>query len=98
MANRQRIMSFVFDEPRLTIRETACDVLRESNGKSAVFCSWPESHRNANIFGRKSPRLCVDLCVDHYSFRRSAPGTSLALENCLKRCVIPQAGRVTRAQ
>src|SRR5438477_227289 len=71
---------------------------RQPNGESAIFYSMPQSHRHAYIFDRESPRLRVDLCIDHYSFRRAAPGTPLALENRFKSCVVAQAGRVARAQ
>src|SRR5215831_2205619 len=98
MANRQRIMSFVLNEPRFAIRETVRNFLRESNSESAIFYSMPESHGHAYIFDRESPWLGVDLRIDHYPFRRAAPGASLALENRFKSCVVAQAGGVARAQ
>src|SRR5262245_17903988 len=98
MANRQRVMSFILNESGLAIWKTVGDFFRQLNRESAILYSMPESHGHMNIFDRESPRLRVNLCIDHYPFRRAAPGASLALENCFKSCVVAQACRVARAQ
>src|SRR5262245_20042815 len=98
MANWQRVMSFVLNESRLAVRKTVRDFFRQPNGESAIFYSMPKSHRHANVFDRESPRLRVNLCIDHYPFRRAAPRASLAFENRFKSRVVAQAGRVAWPQ
>src|SRR3954453_12533413 len=98
MADRQRIMSFVFNESRFAIRKTVCDFFRQPNGESAIFYSMPKSHRHAYVFDRKPPWLRINPCVGQYAFHRTAPGAPLAFENRFKSCVVVQAGRVARAQ
>src|SRR5262245_18532911 len=98
MANRQRIVSFVFNKSGFASWKTVRDLLRQPNGESAIFYSMPEPHGHLYIFYRESPRLRVNLCVDHYPFCRTAPGASLTLENCFECFVVAQTGRVARAQ
>ena len=69
MPDRQRIMSFVWDESRFAILETVRHFFRQPNGEGTIFHSVPEPHGHLHIFDRESPRLRVDLCIDHYSFR-----------------------------
>src|SRR5262249_11222649 len=87
MANRQRVMSFILNESRFAVRETVRHFFRQPNGKSAIFYSMPQSHGHTHIFDRESPRLRVDLCIDHYPLRRATPGAPLALENRFESCV-----------
>src|SRR6516164_2757513 len=91
-------MSFVLNESSFAIWKTVRDFFREPNSESAIFYSMPKSHRHAYVFDRESPRLRVDLGIDHYPFHRAAPGASLALENRFKSCVVAQARRIARAQ
>ena len=69
MANRKRIMSFALNKSGFAIWKTVGDLLGQPNSESAIFYSMPESHGHVYIFDRESPRLRVNLCIDHYPFR-----------------------------
>lgn len=69
MANWQRVMPLVRHESCLAIWKTACHFLRQSHGESAIFHSMSKAHRHLDIFNRESPRLRINLRIDHHSFR-----------------------------
>src|SRR5262249_31283789 len=84
--DRQRIMTFVLNEARFAIWQTACDFFRKANRESAIFLSVPESHRHAHIFDREPPRLRVNLRIWHYAFGRGARGAPLTFCARVNRC------------
>ena len=62
-------MSFIWDESRFAILEALGHFFRQPDSECTIFYSVPESHGHIHIFESESPRLRVDLGIDHYSFR-----------------------------
>src|SRR5207249_2513917 len=83
---------------RFTIRQTLCDFFRQKKRKCPVLFSVPKPHRHIDIFQPETPRLGINLCVNHYAFDRSPPRSPRAFKTRFERRVIAQDRRIVRMQ
>ena len=84
-------MPGIFNDTRGTIWQTCRNIFRQPVGKTSILFSVPEPHRNAYFLQRKSPRLGIDLGIEHHSMCRTAPRPALTLKTGI------EGGRISQS-
>src|SRR5438067_11961927 len=91
-------MTSAINVARVLISHTLYDSFRQTNRNCPVLFAVPKPHRYIDIFQPETPRLGINLCVNHYAFDRSSPRSPRAFKTRFERRVVAEDRRIVRMQ